>query len=127
MLGIGVVSGSPFYTFAQSRPSLVVSIVENLTDITKKAFYLGVGLAAYATERAGVKILEFQGQAQQMTDELVKRGEATTEEARQWLNVVAPGIVPPTSPAGTATPNGSGTAKPRQIDILDAEIESESN
>jgi polyhydroxyalkanoate synthesis regulator phasin len=101
--------------------------VENLADVAKKAIYLGIGLAAYSAERAGVKFLEFQGQAQQMADELVKRGEATTEEARQWLNVVAPGIVPPNNPAGGAAPNGSGTAKPRQIDIIDAEIESESN
>jgi polyhydroxyalkanoate synthesis regulator phasin len=103
--------------------------VENLTDVAKRAFYLGIGLASYATERAGVKFLEFQGQAQQMTDELVKRGEATTEEARQWLNVVAPGIVPPnnSNSAGSTNPNGSGVAKPRQIDIIDAEIESESN
>lgn len=101
--------------------------MENLTDVAKRAFYLGIGLASYATERAGVKFLEFQGQAQQVTDELVKRGEATTEEARQWLNVVAPGIVPPNNSAGSTTPNGSGAAKPRQIDIIDAEIESDSN
>jgi polyhydroxyalkanoate synthesis regulator phasin len=101
--------------------------VENLPDVAKKAFYLGIGLAAYTAERAGVKLLEFQSQAQQVTDELVKRGEATTEEARQWLNVVAPGIVPPNNSAGSATPNGSAAAKPRQIDIIDAEIESESN
>jgi polyhydroxyalkanoate synthesis regulator phasin len=104
----------------------VVSIVENLQDVAKRAFYLGVGFASYAAERAGVKFLEIQEQAQQMTDELVKRGEATTSEAQQWLNAVAPGMVPPNAPGSSST-NGTSSSKPRQIDILDAEIESESN
>jgi polyhydroxyalkanoate synthesis regulator phasin len=100
--------------------------VENFENAAKKAFYLGVGFAAYAAEQAGVKLLEVQGQAQQMTDDLVKRGEATTGELRQWLNVVAPGMVPPDAPSASNSNSGANSGKPRQIDIMDAEIESES-
>jgi polyhydroxyalkanoate synthesis regulator phasin len=100
----------------------VSSFVDSFSEIAKRALYFGVGLASYAGEKAGIKLFELQGQAQQMADEFIKRGETTTEEARQWINTVAPGVIP-TPPANSPTED----TRPRQIDILDAEIESEGN
>jgi polyhydroxyalkanoate synthesis regulator phasin len=51
-------------------------------DIVQKAFYLGVGLASYAGEKAGGKLAELRSQAQKLADEMVSRGEMTTEEAK---------------------------------------------
>jgi polyhydroxyalkanoate synthesis regulator phasin len=93
--------------------------VDSFSDIAKKAFYFGVGLAAYTAERAGVKLQELQGQAQQLTDELVQRGEATAKETQQWIGTVMPQVVPPEPPPAAN--------RPRSIEILDAEIESDSS
>lgn len=57
----------------------------SFTDIVQKAFYLGVGIAAYAGEKASSTLVELRGQAQEIVDELVNRGEMTTEEARHWV------------------------------------------
>lgn len=56
-----------------------------LGDIVKKAVYLGVGIASYAGEKAGGKLAELQIQAQKLADELVARGEMTTEEGRRFV------------------------------------------
>ena len=55
-------------------------------NLVQKAFYLGVGLASYATEKAGGTLSELQSQAQKLADELVARGEMTTEEARKMVD-----------------------------------------
>lgn len=60
--------------------------MNDLSDFVKKAFYLGVGVASYAGEQAGQKVAELQERAQQLADEMIKRGEMSTEEANQWLN-----------------------------------------
>ncbi len=57
-----------------------------LSDIVQKAFYLGVGLAASAGEQAGEKISGLRVQAQKLADEMVAKGEITTEEARKMVN-----------------------------------------
>jgi len=54
-------------------------------DIVQKALYLGVGLASYATEKAGSKLAELRTKIQKITDEMVDRGEMTTEEARKLV------------------------------------------
>ncbi|MEB3210200.1 MAG: hypothetical protein VKL39_02545 [Leptolyngbyaceae bacterium] len=54
-------------------------------DLVQKAFYLGVGIASYAGERAGKTIGELRSQAQKIADEMVARGEMTTEEARKMV------------------------------------------
>jgi polyhydroxyalkanoate synthesis regulator phasin len=56
-----------------------------LGDIVQKAFYLGVGLASYATEKAGDKLAELRVQSQKLVDEMVARGEVTAEEARHLV------------------------------------------
>jgi polyhydroxyalkanoate synthesis regulator phasin len=57
-----------------------------LGDIVQKAFYLGVGLAASASEQAGEKISVLRVQAQKLADEMVAKGEITTEEARKLVD-----------------------------------------
>ena len=57
-----------------------------LGDIVQKAFYLGVGLAASAGEQAGGKISILRVQAQKLVDEMVAKGELTTDEARKLVD-----------------------------------------
>jgi polyhydroxyalkanoate synthesis regulator phasin len=57
-----------------------------LGDIVQKAFYLGVGLAASAGEQAGEKISTLRVQANKLADEMVAKGEITTEEARKLVD-----------------------------------------
>jgi polyhydroxyalkanoate synthesis regulator phasin len=57
-----------------------------LGDIVQKAFYLGVGLATAAGEQAGEKISSIGSQAQKLADEMVAKGEITTEEARKVVD-----------------------------------------
>lgn len=55
-------------------------------DIVQKAFYLGVGAVAAAGEEAGARLTQLRGQAQKLADELVAKGEMTTEEARKLVD-----------------------------------------
>jgi polyhydroxyalkanoate synthesis regulator phasin len=57
-----------------------------LGDIVQKAFYLGVGLATAAGEQAGEKFSSIGVQAQKLADEMVSKGEITTEEARKLVD-----------------------------------------
>ncbi|MFK8185620.1 MAG: phasin family protein [Phormidesmis sp.] len=87
-------------------------------NLVQKAFYLGVGIASYAGEKAGGAFGDLKNQAQKIVDELVERGELTTEEAQKMMN----DMVERAEAAG-AEVNPSGTADdtdgPRQIQILD--------
>ena len=89
--------------------------------LVQKAFYLGVGIASYAGEKAGFALSDLKGQAQKLVDELVERGELTAEEAQKMMNeMVARAEATAANPnrsqssASNATPAG-----PRQIQILD--------
>ncbi|MGK7893943.1 MAG: phasin family protein [Xenococcus sp. (in: cyanobacteria)] len=55
-------------------------------DIVKKAFYMGVGFADYAQEKAGTALTEITTQAQQLADEMIARGEMNVEEARKFVD-----------------------------------------
>ena len=55
-------------------------------DIVQKAFYLGVGMASYAGEKASSTLTELRSQAQKLADEMVARGEMTTEEAKRMVD-----------------------------------------
>jgi polyhydroxyalkanoate synthesis regulator phasin len=94
-----------------------------LGDLVQKAVYLGVGLAAYAGEKAGEKMGELQLQLQNLADEMVERGEMTTEEARRFVDDMVKKAQQPAveSPASPGKP-----AEPRQIEILDNEESSAS-
>jgi polyhydroxyalkanoate synthesis regulator phasin len=88
-----------------------------LGDLVQKAFYLGVGIASYAGEKAGGTLKDAKDQAQKIVDELVARGELTAEEAQKVMNDMmqkAQQAAPSASPADRSTPT-----EPRRIEILD--------
>ncbi|MEG4533613.1 phasin-related domain-containing protein [Microcoleus sp. D2_18a_D3] len=87
-------------------------------DILQKAVYLGVGLASYAGEKAGSKLTELRTEAQKLADELVKRGEMSTEEARRFVDdmVQQAQQQQPVASAGNEKP-----AEPRRIEIISEE------
>lgn len=91
----------------------------------QKAFYLGVGIASYAGEKAGGAFGDLRGQAQKLVDELVARGELTAEEAQTMMNEMveraqAAGEAPTSTGGDAPAPGG-----PRQIQILDDETTTE--
>ncbi|BAY13568.1 phasin family protein [Calothrix sp. NIES-2098] len=90
-------------------------------DIVQKAFYLGVGLASYAGEKAGGKLAELRSQVQKLADEMVAKGEMTTDEARRFVeDMMKQAQQPPSSDAATEkTP----PAEPRRIEILEDDEE----
>lgn len=92
-----------------------------LGDIVQKALYLGVGLASYATEKAGVTLQELRGQAQKLADEMVARGEMTTEEARKYVDE----LVKQAQTDVSKQSNSSQSQEPRLIEIVSEEEESE--
>ena len=85
-------------------------------DIAKKAFYLGVGLASYASEKAGGTLAELRSQAQKLADEMVAKGEMNAEEARKFVEDMMKQAQQPASHE-----SGETTARPesRRIEILD--------
>ena len=90
-------------------------------DIVQKAFYLGVGLASYASEKAGGKLAELRSQVQKLADEMVAKGEMNTEEARRFVEDMM---------KQAQHDSGSGeayqktpTSEPRRIDILEDDEE----
>ena len=55
-------------------------------NLVKKAFYMGVGFASYAQEKAGDTLSELKVQAQKLADEMISRGELNVEEARKFVD-----------------------------------------
>ena len=92
-------------------------------DIIQKAVYLGVGLAAYAGEKAGSKLSELRSQVQKLADEMVERGEMTTDEARRFVEDMMKQAQ--TSPSESDKSQKQTPSQPRRIEILeDGEVES---
>ncbi len=89
-------------------------------DIVQKALYLGVGLASYAGEKAGVKLGELRSVAQKLADEMVGRGEMTTDEARRFVEEMMK-QAQQTQASESAT--GKTPAEPRRIEILSEDEE----
>lgn len=83
-------------------------------DLVQKAFYLGVGIASYAGEKAGTTLSELQSQAQKIADEMVARGEITTEDAKKLVDEMLQRAQTPGSPEADVRP-----AEPRRIEILE--------
>jgi polyhydroxyalkanoate synthesis regulator phasin len=81
--------------------------------LVKKAFYLGVGVASYAGEKAGDTLKDFREQTQGIVNELVARGEITAEEAQRLVNEMV------NRAQDTATSAGENLPQPRPIEILD--------
>jgi polyhydroxyalkanoate synthesis regulator phasin len=90
-------------------------------DIVQKAFYLGVGLASYASEKAGGKLGELRSQVQKLADEMVAKGEMTTEEARRFVEDMMKQAQQP--PAADESPEKSPASEPRRIEILEEDEE----
>jgi polyhydroxyalkanoate synthesis regulator phasin len=89
-------------------------------DIVQKAFYLGVGLASYAGEKAGGKLTELRSQVQKLADEMVARGEMNTEEARRFVEDMMKQAQQPGS--GTSVED-TPPSEPRRIEILEDDEE----
>jgi polyhydroxyalkanoate synthesis regulator phasin len=88
-------------------------------DIVQKAFYLGVGLAASAGEKAGEKLTGLRSQAQKLADEMVAKGEMTAEEARKFVDDMMKQAQQPTVEQTTS----NTAAEPRRIEILSEDEE----
>jgi len=88
-----------------------------LGNIVQKAFYLGVGLAAAASEEAGDKFAKLRVESQKLADALVAKGEMNVEEARklveELMQQAQQDAVKPAETPKTSTPN-----EPRRIEIL---------
>ncbi len=89
-------------------------------NLVQKAFYLGVGIASYAGEKAGSAFGDLRIQAQKLVDELVERGEITAEEAQTMMNEMVERSQA-TAAAGVAEEKAAKTNPdgPRQIQISD--------
>ncbi len=85
-----------------------------LSDIVQKAFYLGVGLAATAGEKAGEKLTELRAQAQKLADEMVAKGEMTAEESRHFVDDMMQQAQQP-----TVKSSSNAKTEPRRIEIID--------
>ena len=107
----------PFVSYAGDESlSGVVLHMPGFGDLVQKAFYLGVGVASYAGEKAGGALGELRSQAQKLADEMVARGEMTTEEAKRLVDEMvnrAQQANPESAPTSTDRP-----AEPRRIEIL---------
>ncbi len=90
-------------------------------DIVQKAFYLGVGLASYAGEKAGGKLAELRSQVQKLADEMVAKGEMNTEEARRFVEDMMKQAQQPQPPS--ETPDKTHPSEPRRIEILEEDEE----
>lgn len=55
-------------------------------EIAQKAFFLGVGAAAFAVEKGGSTLQELRSQAQKLAEEMVKKGELKSEEAKKFVD-----------------------------------------
>lgn len=86
-------------------------------DLVQKAFYLGVGLASYAGEKAGSTLADLRVQAQKLADEMVARGEISAEEARRMVEDMMNRVQQPVDSAADKP------AEPRRIEILTDEDE----
>ncbi|MGF1461524.1 MAG: phasin family protein [Leptolyngbyaceae cyanobacterium] len=83
-------------------------------DLVQKAFYLGVGAASYASEKAGGTLKDLREQAQSVVNELVERGELTADEAQQMFNKMMQ-----RAQESATTVSESPQEQPRRIEILD--------
>jgi polyhydroxyalkanoate synthesis regulator phasin len=90
-------------------------------DIVQKAFYLGVGLASYAGEKAGGKLAEVRSQVQKMADEMVAKGEMNTEEARRFVEEMMKQAQQPQGSGETS--EKTPPSEPRRIEILEEDEE----
>ncbi len=96
-----------------------------LQKTLQKTFYMGVGLASVATEKAATTISEIRAQAGKVADDLVARGEITAEDAKKFVddfvrqaqrNLDGKGSDPDTT---STSATGTSPKQPRNISIDD--------
>jgi polyhydroxyalkanoate synthesis regulator phasin len=87
-------------------------------DLIQKAFYLGVGIASYATEKAGSTLGELRSQAQKLADEMVARGEITAEDAKKMVDEMVSKAQQQQPPASSEPTAETRSDQPRRIEIL---------
>ncbi len=98
-----------------------------LGDLVQRAFYLGVGVASYAGEKAGKTIAELRVQAQKIADEMVERGEITADDARRLVDEmvrraqVGDGQRPDSANVTVVDVDAQEAQTPRPIEITDDE------
>lgn len=92
----------------------------NLNQFAKKAFYLGVGLASYAGEKASTQWQELRTNAQSLANELVERGELKAEEAGQFVDELLQQAKNPNTEG-----KDSDSREPRRIEIITEDEEPE--
>jgi polyhydroxyalkanoate synthesis regulator phasin len=86
-----------------------------LSDIVQKAVYFGVGVANFATQRAGNVFQELRQQSQKLADEMVKRGEMNVDEARRFVEEILNNAQ---NPVAQSSQSNSSNESPRQIEIV---------
>lgn len=86
-------------------------------NIVKKAFYMGVGFASYAQEKAGTTLNELRTQAQKLADEMIERGEISTEEARTFVDE----LVQQAQQENVQPAQNKSSTQPRRIEIVSEE------
>ncbi|HAC66048.1 MAG TPA: hypothetical protein DCF68_21575 [Cyanothece sp. UBA12306] len=91
----------------------------DLGNLVQKAFYLGVGLAAYGVEKAEVGLQELKEKAQKLADEMVARGEMNAEEARKYVD----DLIQQAQQNPKETPKSSEDKEPRLIEIISEDEE----
>jgi polyhydroxyalkanoate synthesis regulator phasin len=85
-----------------------------LGDLVQKAVYLGIGVASYAGEKATEKLSELRSQVQTLADEMVERGEMTSEEARRFVD----DMVNKAQQPSVESPSSTQPTEPRRIEIV---------
>jgi polyhydroxyalkanoate synthesis regulator phasin len=89
-------------------------------NIVQKAFYLGMGLASLATEKASSTLSELRIQASKLAEELVERGEMNTDEARKFVDDLVGQAQQGRNPEdGNEKLKDAAAKTPRTIDIED--------
>lgn len=95
-------------------------------NLLQKAFYLGVGIAGLAVEKANDTFQELKQEAekltvngdfpqkiQQMADEMVNKGKMNTEEAKKFVE----DMLKKNQPTPSNTASDKSASEPRIIDI----------
>ncbi|RMD66944.1 hypothetical protein [Cyanobacterium sp. Dongsha4] len=101
-------------------------------NLLQKAFYLGVGIAGFAVEKANDALQELKEQAdklvingefphrlQQIADEMVNKGKMNTEEARKFVDE----ILQQQNNQKANKEENSNSSEPRIIEIITDEEE----
>ncbi|WP_338429244.1 hypothetical protein VZF83_06685 [Synechococcus elongatus IITB3] len=97
--------------------------MSTVTDLLQKAVYLGIGLASYVPELAKSENLsDLSDRVQKLVDDLVARGEMTTEEAKQAVEELVR-----QAQGSVGGPAGSPPPIPQPIQITVEEVEPEAN